>query len=84
MTDDTFSEKSSMPEFKKVKRIQLRIRIKENLYHSKGWTMRLLAEKLGVDYQTVLFWNRGETHPKLSSLVQLARLLQCPLDELVE
>lgn len=64
--------------------IQIRLRIQENLYLQKGWSMRHLAEEMGVDYQTILFWNRGTSHPKLLRLLELARILKCPLDELIE
>ncbi|MDX2084267.1 MAG: helix-turn-helix transcriptional regulator [Candidatus Melainabacteria bacterium] len=65
--------------------LPFRLRIHELLQKQrKGWSMKTLAEKLDVDHQTVLYWNQGRTYPRLPTLVQLARLLGCPLQDLLE
>ena len=64
--------------------MQLRLRVAELALAHKGWTMRLLAEHLDVDHQTVMYWNQGRAFPRLPMLLTLCRVLGCTLDELVE
>ena len=61
----------------------MRIRVAELAMQQRGWTMRILSEKLDVDHQTVMYWNQGRAVPRLPMLLRLARLLGCTLDELV-
>lgn len=61
----------------------MRLRIAETAYRNKGWNMRVLAEKLDVDHQTVLFWNQGRTVPRLPMLLRLCRLLGCTVEDLI-
>lgn len=60
-----------------------RIRVSE---HSKenGWTMKAVADMMEVEYQTVLYWNRGKASPRIESLVRLAQLFGCSIDHLVD
>ena len=62
----------------------MRIRVREIAYRNRGWSMRVLADKLEVDHQTVLYWNQGRSHPRLPMLMRLCRLLRCAVEELVE
>jgi DNA-binding XRE family transcriptional regulator len=61
----------------------VRIKVHEAA-RSKGWTMRQVADHLGVDHQTVLYWNQGRALPRLPMFVKLSRLFDCQLDHLVD
>lgn len=43
-----------------------------------------LAEKLGVSQQAVAKWETGEAMPRADKLPQLAKLLGCTADKLLE
>ena len=53
------------------------------LRRSRNWSQEELGEKLGVTRQTVSKWELGQTTPELEKLVELARLFDIRLDELV-
>lgn len=42
-----------------------------------------IAEKLGIDRSAVAKWEAGENLPRADKLPQLARLLNCTVDELL-
>lgn len=48
-----------------------------------GLTQREVAEKLGVDQSAVSFWETGKTAPRAALLVQVAKLYNCTVDELL-
>ena len=48
-----------------------------------GYTQSEIAEKLGVSFQAVSLWERGETTPELDKLVELASLFGVSLDWLI-
>ena len=60
----------------------LRLRVAE-LSHTKGWTMRTVAEILGVDHQTVMYWNQGRSYPRLPTLIRLSQLLNTTIEDLI-
>lgn len=64
--------------------MSIRIRIAETVCQNNGWTMRQLAERVGVDHQTVMYWNQGRAFPRLPMLLRLCRLAGCTLDEIIE
>ena len=49
-----------------------------------GLTQKDLAEKLEVDRSTVAKWENGESMPRAEKLIQLAKLFDCTVDELLE
>ena len=53
------------------------------LRRSRNWSQEELGERLGVTRQTVSKWELGQTTPELEKLVELARLFDIRLDELV-
>ena len=53
------------------------------LRRSRNWSQEELGERLGVTRQTVSKWELGQTTPELEKLVELARLFDISLDELV-
>lgn len=50
------------------------------LRKNKGLTQNELGERLNVTYQAVSKWERGETLPDVSLLVDLANILQTSVD----
>ncbi len=48
-----------------------------------GFSQEALAEKMGVSRQAVSKWERGESTPDTDTLIELARLYEVSLDELV-
>lgn len=60
-----------------------RLRVIE-LAHQHGLTLSDMADKMGVDYQTIQNWNSGRAFPPFIKAIELALLLNCVLDELIE
>ena len=54
------------------------IRIKQ------GFTQEKIAELLGVDRSTVAKWENGQSDPRIKTLVRLAEILGCTVDELLK
>lgn len=50
------------------------------LRKSKGLTQNELGERLGVSFQAVSKWERGETLPDVSVLPDLAKVLETTVD----
>lgn len=48
-----------------------------------GMTQMELADKLGISYQAVSNWERGQTAPDISKLGEIAEILNCSIDELL-
>ncbi len=48
-----------------------------------GMTQMELADKLGISYQAVSNWERGQTAPDISKLGEIAEILGCSIDELL-
>ena len=54
-----------------------------SLRRSKGLTQNELAERLGISYQAVSKWERGETLPDVSILLDLANILETSVDRIL-
>lgn len=50
----------------------------------KGLTQAQLGEKLGVAQSTVATWEMGEIAPRTKTLIKIAEVLQCTVDELLQ
>ncbi|MGN0143222.1 MAG: helix-turn-helix domain-containing protein [Roseburia sp.] len=50
---------------------------------AKNMTQMQLADEMGVSYQAVSNWERGNSMPDISKLGELAELLDCSLEELL-
>lgn len=50
----------------------------------KGLSQAALAERLKVSQATVALWESGSTFPKASNLVELAELLEIPVELLLK
>ncbi|MFR5610393.1 MAG: helix-turn-helix domain-containing protein [[Clostridium] innocuum] len=48
-----------------------------------GLSQKELAELLSVDQTAISQWERGKTSPRLSKCIELAKILNCNLDELI-
>lgn len=48
-----------------------------------GLTQYEVADKLGVDQSTVSLWETGKTMPRAATLVKLAGLYCCTVDDLL-
>lgn len=49
-----------------------------------GFSQEQLGHLVGVSRQTVSKWELGETTPEMEKLIQLSRLFNCSIDQLVE
>ncbi len=54
-----------------------------DLRKEKNMTQMELADAMGVSYQAVSNWERGNSMPDISKLPELAALLGCSIDELL-
>lgn len=61
----------------------LRSKIGERILAS-GLRKGFIAEKLGVNKNTVSNWIKGTTWPDLDQAYLLAKLLNCKMDDLIE
>lgn len=43
-----------------------------------------IANKLNVGQSTVSMWENGEAKPRVDTLIQLSKIFNCSLDDLVE
>lgn len=50
---------------------------------AKGWTLQKLAEKSGVCFATIWYWERDKSTPSIILLICIADALEISLDELV-
>lgn len=60
----------------------IRLDVQTIARRNKGLNMREVAE-LGLDHQTVMYWNQGRSYPRLPTLLQLCRLLECTVEDLI-
>lgn len=54
-----------------------------SLRKSKGLTQNELGERVGVSFQAVSKWERGETLPDISVLPDLAKVLETSIDNIL-
>ncbi len=55
----------------------------QSLRKSKGYTQNQLGDMVGVSFQAVSKWERGETLPDISTFVTLAEVLDTTIDNLL-
>lgn len=53
------------------------------LRKEKGWSQEELGNKIDVSRQTVSKWELGQTTPEMNKLIEISRLFQITVDELV-
>ena len=53
------------------------------LRKEKNMTQMELADEMGVSYQAVSNWERGNSMPDIGKLPQLALVLGCSIDEIL-
>ena len=46
-------------------------------------TQRELAHKMGTNRVTIIRWEKGKVTPRLKTMIQLAKLFNCTIDELI-
>lgn len=51
---------------------------------SKKMTQQNIADELNVERTTVAMWENGSALPRADKLPQLAKILDCTIDELFE
>lgn len=49
-----------------------------------GYTMKYVADQLGIAYQSYQCYERGLTVPTLQNFIKLAKLYDVSLDDLIE
>ncbi len=49
----------------------------------KGYTPQVIADMMGLTYQSVWKWSKGESIPDVENLLILSRILDTTMDELV-
>lgn len=55
----------------------------KNLRKQKNLTQERLAEFLGVSFQTVSKWERGDTYPDITTLPEIASFFRISVDDLL-
>ena len=59
------------------------IRLKE-MRIKKGISQEELAEKLGINRTMIIHYEKGRNQPSLERTIQIAHILNCKLDDLVD
>lgn len=54
-----------------------------SLRKSRNMTQVNLADKLGITYQAVSSWERGNSMPDIEKLPEIAKLFEISIDELI-
>ena len=55
----------------------------QSLRKSKGYTQNQLGDMVGVSFQAVSKWERGETLPDIATFATLAEVLDTTIDNLL-
>lgn len=53
-----------------------------NIRKKSRITQQKLSEKLGIDRSTIAKWESGDAMPRADKLPELAKILNCTIDEL--
>lgn len=61
----------------------MQIKIKE-MRQKREITQHALAKMCGIDQRTMSTYEIGKVHPRLDALVNIAKALNCTLDDLVD
>jgi len=59
------------------------IKLKE-LREMKGMSQEDLAKKLGINRTMIIHYEKGRNQPSLERVIQMAYILDCKLDDLVD
>lgn len=62
--------------------MMFRERLKE-LRTERGWTQKMLAEKLNVTDDCVFFWEKGRSEPSIQQILEMAELFEVTTDYLL-
>ena len=54
------------------------------LRKEKGWSQEDLSNQIGVSRQTISKWESSQTTPELNKLVELSKIFEISIDELVD
>lgn len=54
------------------------------LRKEKGMTQMEMADRMGISYQAVSNWERGETMPDISKLPELADIFEVSIDQILD
>lgn len=68
------------------RRIDMKLNIAENIRknrHEKNLSQEVLAERLGVSFQTISKWERGECYPDIEMLPEIASFFGITIDVLM-
>ena len=65
-----------------TKRERIRVSIKKKR-EERGVTQNELAERLNISRTTVAMWETGNSMPRAETLMQLAKIFNCTVDELL-
>ena len=55
----------------------------QQLRKEKGWTQQQLAEFLSVSNKTVSKWERNESYPEITTLIEISKLFNISVDDLL-
>lgn len=53
------------------------------LRKSRGWSQEDLGNQMGVSRQSISKWESGQTSPEMSKLIDLSRIFEISVDELI-
>lgn len=55
----------------------------KELRKSKNYSQKFLADQLGITQGAISQWEQGKSTPNIEKLIELSKILQCSIDELV-
>ena len=54
------------------------------LRKERGWSQEDLSNQIGVSRQTISKWESSQTTPELNKLMELSKIFEISIDELVD
>lgn len=59
-------------------------KVMKRVREKKGYSVRSLADEIGVNYSSISLWENGKRKPRNENATKLEKLLGMPLQELLK
>ena len=59
-------------------------KVMKRVREKKGYSVRSLADEIGVNYSSISLWENGKRKPRNANAIKLEKTLDMPLQELLK